>query len=108
MSPEEEEGALWQSQPSVSSMLWFTPLLGEIPQDTETRAAERRKAEIRRLEKPQVKAPGVAVSPFGVLFSEMQYLGRKGEWSGEPLALQPHSGAVNSPSGPEATSRNTD
>lgn len=70
-------------QPSVSSMSLFTSLLGEIPQDTENRVLVRRKAEMRRLKKPQVKARGVTVSHFGVSFSEIPYLGRKGDWAGE-------------------------
>ena len=54
-------------QPSISSMSLFTSLLGEIPQDTESRVLVRRKAEMRRLEIPQVKAPGVTVL-WGIIF----------------------------------------
>lgn len=42
---------------SFSPMALFTYPLGEIPQDSENGASERRKAEMQRLEKPQVKAP---------------------------------------------------
>jgi hypothetical protein len=48
-------------------MSLFTSLLGEIPQDTESRVLVRRKAEMRRLEIPQVKAPGVTVL-WGIIF----------------------------------------